>query len=243
MFLNFRQLDIGLERFEIKDLFVRLVTPTFFVIITVIQLHYFHKDFMALSDTRNVDYIDDGDSDVPTTNQQITDPSSERTDASDVKIDLTDLASKLKLLLSLYTFYAEFYIFFPDVSRTQLLEKFKNFAKKAQRQFNLIYLFLELHLPKLVLFMAMLVCVYDRCALYFVLVILIALSFTFGRPVQIFAIYCSSVLVSLLLLARMIYQIEYIEHMDYNVTCVSIWKEFVYFSRLIKHYKIRVNRY
>lgn len=48
-----RQLDIGMEKFESKQLFVRLVTPTFFVIITVVQLHYFHKDFMELSNPKN----------------------------------------------------------------------------------------------------------------------------------------------------------------------------------------------
>lgn len=46
-------MDIGLEQFATKQLFVRLFTPTFFVIITVIQLHYFHNDFMVLSDPKN----------------------------------------------------------------------------------------------------------------------------------------------------------------------------------------------
>lgn len=44
------QKDIGLEKYEIKDLFVRLLTPTFFVIITVLQIHYFHKDFLEATD-------------------------------------------------------------------------------------------------------------------------------------------------------------------------------------------------
>ena len=44
------QKDIGLEKYETKDLFVRLLTPTFFVIITVLQIHYFHKDFLEVTD-------------------------------------------------------------------------------------------------------------------------------------------------------------------------------------------------
>lgn len=48
----FRQHDIGLEIYDTGSLFVRLLTPTFFVVITVIQLHYFHKDFLAISDIR-----------------------------------------------------------------------------------------------------------------------------------------------------------------------------------------------
>ncbi|KAJ8911748.1 hypothetical protein NQ315_003648 [Exocentrus adspersus] len=54
-----QQDDIGLVKYETKQLFVRLVTPTFFVIITVIQLHYFHKDFMDLSDPKNVSILNE----------------------------------------------------------------------------------------------------------------------------------------------------------------------------------------
>lgn len=42
-------MDIGLEMYETKDLFVRLLTPTFFVIITVMQIHYFHDDFLEIT--------------------------------------------------------------------------------------------------------------------------------------------------------------------------------------------------
>lgn len=51
--LFFRQADIGLQKFHTKDLFVRLITPTFFVIITAIQMNYFHKDFLAISDIKS----------------------------------------------------------------------------------------------------------------------------------------------------------------------------------------------
>ncbi|XP_011705466.1 PREDICTED: piezo-type mechanosensitive ion channel component 1-like, partial [Wasmannia auropunctata] len=48
------QMDIGLEKYATKDLFVRLLTPTFFVIITVLQIHYFHKDFLQVT---NIDRL------------------------------------------------------------------------------------------------------------------------------------------------------------------------------------------
>ncbi|GBL67286.1 hypothetical protein AVEN_3011-1 [Araneus ventricosus] len=48
----YRQKDLGLEIYESDTgtLFVKLLTPTFFLIITIIQLHYFHKDFLLISD-------------------------------------------------------------------------------------------------------------------------------------------------------------------------------------------------
>ena len=45
-------MDIGLEVFETKELFVRLLTPTFFVVITVIQMQYFHKDFLEMTELK-----------------------------------------------------------------------------------------------------------------------------------------------------------------------------------------------
>lgn len=43
---NFRQTDIGLQKYETKSLFLRLFYPTFVVIITVVQLQMFHKKYL-----------------------------------------------------------------------------------------------------------------------------------------------------------------------------------------------------
>ncbi|XP_043064485.1 piezo-type mechanosensitive ion channel component-like [Drosophila ficusphila] len=40
------QSDIGLRRYQTKDLFLHLLIPTLTVIFTVVQLHYFHRRFM-----------------------------------------------------------------------------------------------------------------------------------------------------------------------------------------------------
>lgn len=42
--------DIGLEQFDIKELFVSLLTPTSFLIIVILQLHYFHKAYYQMID-------------------------------------------------------------------------------------------------------------------------------------------------------------------------------------------------
>lgn len=102
-------------------------------------------------------------------------------------------------------------------------EKFYAFLKNLGHQFedfkNLVYLFLELHMMKIVLYIAMLMCVFDKCAIYFIIIVLISLAFTLGRPLQIFTIYASSFLVSLMLLARMIFQVQYITPENWSVTC------------------------
>jgi hypothetical protein len=42
--------DIGLEKFNTGTLFIKLLTPTSFLIVIIIQLHYFQKPFLILSD-------------------------------------------------------------------------------------------------------------------------------------------------------------------------------------------------
>ncbi|XP_065315038.1 piezo-type mechanosensitive ion channel component 2-like isoform X2 [Gordionus sp. m RMFG-2023] len=42
--------DFGLEQYDTKTLFVRLFTPTAFIVIIILQVHYFHKPFLELID-------------------------------------------------------------------------------------------------------------------------------------------------------------------------------------------------
>ncbi|XP_076270338.1 piezo type mechanosensitive ion channel component isoform X7 [Rhynchophorus ferrugineus] len=197
-----QQLDIGLEKFETKQLFVRLVTPTFFVIITVIQLHYFHKDFMELSDPKNTEVpVAENEEELNESSMQ----GGEVVERSD-KDDPTSSCCKFELSD------------FDNLTFKEVLEKW---LTRFQKFMNLLYIFLEIHMPRVVLLFAMLLCIYDHCALYIILVVLIPPALTLGRIVQLFTIYSSSVLVSLFLLARMLYQIKYINPDIWNVTCVS----------------------
>nr|CAH7742356.1 unnamed protein product [Callosobruchus chinensis] len=108
-----------------------------------------------------------------------------------------------------------------NITSAQFQLLLKQWLKRLHRAKNLCYLFLELHMSKAVLLFAMLMCVYDKCALYFVIVVLISLALTFGRPMQTFAIYFSSLLVSVMLLSRMIYQIQYITPQNWDVNCTK----------------------
>lgn len=44
----FSQKDIGLEKYQTKDLFLHLVNPTLVVIITVVQLQIFHTKYLEM---------------------------------------------------------------------------------------------------------------------------------------------------------------------------------------------------
>jgi len=57
------------------------------------------------------------------------------------------------------------------------------------------------------------------CLLHFVLVVLVTISLVFNSRIQSIIVYIISVYVSILLLTKMIYQIEYIREGTWNVTC------------------------
>ena len=49
IYLCCRLADLGLEQFDTAGLFVKLLSPTSFLIIIIMQVHYFHTPFLKLS--------------------------------------------------------------------------------------------------------------------------------------------------------------------------------------------------
>lgn len=42
--------DLGLEQFSVSELFSSILVPGFFLLACILQLHYFHRPFMQLTD-------------------------------------------------------------------------------------------------------------------------------------------------------------------------------------------------
>lgn len=54
MFLPSRLADIGLETFKLSELFTSILIPGFFLLACILQLHYFHKSFMKITDLEHI---------------------------------------------------------------------------------------------------------------------------------------------------------------------------------------------
>lgn len=52
--LSDRLKDLGLEKFDTVELFAKILLPSAFLLACILQLHYFHKDFLKITDLRNV---------------------------------------------------------------------------------------------------------------------------------------------------------------------------------------------
>uniref|UniRef100_A0AAY4DS02 Piezo-type mechanosensitive ion channel component n=1 Tax=Denticeps clupeoides TaxID=299321 RepID=A0AAY4DS02_9TELE len=49
--------DIGLETFALSELFTSILIPGFFLLACILQLHYFHRPFMKITDLEHVTHI------------------------------------------------------------------------------------------------------------------------------------------------------------------------------------------
>ncbi|XP_071635421.1 piezo-type mechanosensitive ion channel component isoform X5 [Temnothorax longispinosus] len=198
------QMDIGLETYEIKVLFVRLLTPTFFVIITVLQIHYFHKDFLEVT---NIDRLGPESSFrrsslgySPSLNIPVSSPT-DVTLAEDEKHTMYTL-KQLK-----------------QMSKLERIALLRNVTKHLINFYNYTWLFLEIHMQKIVFISFVLLCINDVCAINFVFIVAVVIMINFKRNIQINSINVMAAIVSLLIVTKMLYQIKYINHDNWNVNC------------------------
>uniref|UniRef100_A0A8D9ARX6 Piezo-type mechanosensitive ion channel component n=1 Tax=Cacopsylla melanoneura TaxID=428564 RepID=A0A8D9ARX6_9HEMI len=212
------QLDIGLEKFETTELFVRLLTPTLFVIITVIQLYYFHKDFLTISDIKSRGTsqarmsrprLNSDGSRLSVEDDSILPSSAAEPEMSDTRQPSVNESLR-------FSFH-----FFSQLKSFHMKKAWELFKVYFEQFIELLWLYLELHMIKIILFSIVLISVFDVCAIHMSFIILTVISTTLSSRLQNIIIHITSVTVSILMLLKMIYQIEYIKHGEWNVTCTN----------------------
>ncbi|XP_037048036.1 piezo-type mechanosensitive ion channel component isoform X2 [Bradysia coprophila] len=199
------QTDIGLEKFKTKDLFLNLVYPTLVVIITVVQLQIFHKKYLESLDApmsqRNTD---DQQSNNPTSSVNY---GNLEADTSD------DTISKKKQKIG-----------FKDlkgITRKQIAEFVTFLYEKAKEFLEFVWLFLEIHFTKVILFVAFALGIREVSILHLLVVLLASIAVTSRTYVQGVFTRCISLIIGVLLILKMIYQITYIDQTVYNTDCTG----------------------
>lgn len=82
-----------------------------------------------------------------------------------------------------------------------------------------VWLFLEIHLTKIILFVAFALGIIEVSFLHLLLIIMASIAVTSRTNVQSVFTRCISLIIGVLLILKMIYQIEYIVQNKYNVDC------------------------
>ncbi|XP_037802529.1 LOW QUALITY PROTEIN: piezo-type mechanosensitive ion channel component-like [Penaeus monodon] len=178
------QNDMGLEVYDTGRLFIKLMTPTFFVIVTIIQVHYFHKDFLALSD---IEKIPDQ-------------PAPKDTRKTDVKVSVPSR---------------------PNLLESCTLDDVK--GKESKRTGGWIGWWMDRWRSGEAddrWLLLMLAC-YDVCALHWAFAVLATVAVPCPERIQTYICRTCVALSSLLLIVRMIYQINYIDPEGWAANCTD----------------------
>ncbi|XP_052229514.1 piezo-type mechanosensitive ion channel component 1-like isoform X2 [Dreissena polymorpha] len=190
--------DIGLEHFDTKGLFIRLLTPTCFLILVILQVHYFHQPFMQLSD---INRYKKAEMEGPTTPVLPVSPGSHTT-VTQGSMD----ANKKKTVGKRFK---------ACVKRTWI---------KAGEIWDLITWFLwrlaEIHIFKVVAFIIIMTCVYEVSAVSAVYVILLAVFLPMTGLWFVLS-HLALLWTALVILSKMIYQLDLVDNKPWLTNCTG----------------------
>ncbi|XP_046801252.1 piezo-type mechanosensitive ion channel component isoform X7 [Lucilia cuprina] len=189
------QTDIGLERYKTKDLFLHLVSPTIIVILTVIQVHYFHKRFIA-SMNQPTEVVE-RDSEERVRHKSRT---TSRVAESEGLEFVESAGNLIRLFLKRCRHKTEVF--------------FKHFK-------GVIWRLLELHWIKVVYITAFVCAVSEVSLLHVPFVALCVVGVVSNVRMNFFFSRLISLVVTIIVLSKMIYQIAYLNHAKYDYKCPS----------------------
>ncbi|XP_063358294.1 piezo-type mechanosensitive ion channel component [Cydia amplana] len=241
------QNDLGLEPYHPADLFVKLLTPTCFLIITIMQVHYFHKDFMALSDPNTSTNTNS----KPRNGNESSRPSNAgaSTMKDDVpplpleeeadKVSVTGSITEVEQSLSTYNTKRNLHrkpsrsrSYAPTITeprstpfRQWFAGRCASFKAGLYVWVDYLFMYMYLHLTKVVFLSLTLVCVMRVCAMHVPIMLIVTPALLLNAKKQRIIILFISTLITVYFMAKMVYQIEYIRPSLFDVNCTSYYNE------------------
>ncbi|XP_052831053.1 piezo-type mechanosensitive ion channel component 1 isoform X7 [Octopus bimaculoides] len=197
--------DLGLQQYDVQGLFEKLLTPTSFLIVIIIQVHYFHQPFMNLScldrylrempKFEGIDMTAEEGLTTDVTNQTSTDTEAE--------------PSKR-----------------PKHWRKELLLRCRSLWKRANDTWNYVSQYLwrltEIHIYKVVGFTIMVVAAKEVSAISAVYVIILAL-FLLLVKCRLLLSHILQIYTALVLLAKTSFQMSVARVTDWENNCTDTW--------------------
>uniref|UniRef100_A0A670IWS8 Piezo type mechanosensitive ion channel component 1 (Er blood group) n=1 Tax=Podarcis muralis TaxID=64176 RepID=A0A670IWS8_PODMU len=195
--------DLGLEQFSVSELFSSIFIPGFFLLACILQLHYFHRPFMRITDLEHVIPLRvDGSHalgrDVPV--------------EEDTQLCLTapppvfpaaeGVPSKWGLVLE------------------RLMVLGRKFSSILGRIRVFVLRLLELHILKLVALYVVWVALQEVSVMNFVLMVLWAFAIPYCRFSHM-ASCLSTIWVCIIIVCKMLYQLKIVNPEDYSYNCTE----------------------
>ncbi|XP_071091757.1 piezo-type mechanosensitive ion channel component 2-like [Haliotis cracherodii] len=187
--------DIGLELYDTAGLFIKLLTPTSFLIVVILQVHYFHSPFLRMSALDRYKHEDQTDS---TPADYTTDEAGGTTDTE------SEISRKSRRW------------------RRRLTLLFFRLWNKASSLWGSVSTFLwrltEIHIFKLVVFVIVVVAVNEVSAISAVYIILMAAILPISR-IHIVLSHVTMIWTALVILAKMMYQLHIVKTEFWITSC------------------------
>uniref|UniRef100_A0A670IWQ5 Piezo type mechanosensitive ion channel component 1 (Er blood group) n=1 Tax=Podarcis muralis TaxID=64176 RepID=A0A670IWQ5_PODMU len=205
--------DLGLEQFSVSELFSSIFIPGFFLLACILQLHYFHRPFMRITDLEHVIPLRvDGShalgyvmrNEEASGSRVLLQP--EDGEAKDqepeAEVDAASEGNKWGLVLE------------------RLMVLGRKFSSILGRIRVFVLRLLELHILKLVALYVVWVALQEVSVMNFVLMVLWAFAIPYCRFSHM-ASCLSTIWVCIIIVCKMLYQLKIVNPEDYSYNCTE----------------------
>ncbi|XP_068597023.1 piezo-type mechanosensitive ion channel component 1 [Brachionichthys hirsutus] len=199
---------IGLETFALSELFTSILIPGFFLLACILQLHYFHKPFMRITDLENVAPLHDGKKRGERAELAASGNVGVNFEEEDLltnidgesEDEMEPVPSKWGLVMD------------------RLLVLSRRFSDNLTKVQVFVWRLLELHILKLVAFFSVWVALNEPSVMNLVLVALWSLATPYAR-FRPMASCLSTVWVCVIIVCKMLYQLSVVNPAEYSSNC------------------------
>ncbi|XP_060714929.1 piezo-type mechanosensitive ion channel component 1 [Tachysurus vachellii] len=192
--------DIGLETFKLSELFSSILIPGFFLLACILQLHYFHKSFMKITDLEHVTPLHRKKSALKTEGGGFEEEDLNTELGDDESEDGVMVPSKWGLVMD------------------RLMVLFRKFFDILTHVQAFLWRVLELHIFKIVALFVIWVSLGEPSVMNLVLVVLWSFAMPFAR-FRAMASCLSTVWVCIIIVCKMLYQLSIVKPEEYSNNC------------------------
>uniref|UniRef100_A0A4W5N6C2 Piezo type mechanosensitive ion channel component 1 (Er blood group) n=1 Tax=Hucho hucho TaxID=62062 RepID=A0A4W5N6C2_9TELE len=196
-----RLADIGLETFKLTELFTSILIPGFFLLACILQLHYFHKPFMRITD---LDHVTPIHRYAPL---RLLPHSMTHCQTEDDREYAPQKSTSSKMMPSKWGLVVN-----------RLIVLFRKLSDTLTQIQVLIWRVLELHILKMVAFFMVWVALGEPSVMNLVLVVLWAFAMPYSR-FRHMACCLSTVWVCIIIVCKMLYQLSIVDPVEYSNNC------------------------
>ncbi|XP_060896547.1 piezo-type mechanosensitive ion channel component 1 isoform X3 [Labrus mixtus] len=211
---------IGLETFALSELFTSILIPGFFLLACILQLHYFHKPFMRITDLDHVtpihkkkngqrmEQLGSGNVGLNSEEEDLVTNIDEESEEEDLVTNIDEESEEeVDLLPSKWGLVMD-----------RLLVLSRKFSDNLTKVQVFLWRLLELHILKMVAFFSVWVAVEEPSVMNLVLVVLWSLAMPYSRFGPM-ASCLSTVWVCVIIVCKMLYQLSVVNPVEYSSNC------------------------